>query len=156
MNASMANAAMDDMDAITGIRSCFGRIDLPPIPTAPVMLTNIKVDNSVVGAINTGNVQAIDVSLTVLQQSGNDKASDALKQLTEAILQDKTLDQATKHEMVEQVAYLSEQAIAAAKDRKPSVIKATLGALAQAAGTVTAIATAWNAAEPILKSVFGL
>ncbi len=63
------------------------------ITPEPMIFNNIKVENSVVGAINTGNVQAI--------------------------------------------------------------IKATLGALSQAAGTVSAMSGAWQAAEPILKSLFG-
>ena len=152
----MANAVLDDMDNVTGIRSVGGRIDLPPLPPAPFTLNNIKVDNSVVGSINTGNVQAIDVSLTYLHQAGNDKAGDALRRLTEAVLQDKMLDATTKHELIEQIAFLSEQAIVAAKDRKPGLIKATLASLTLAAGTVTTVAAAWHTAEPILKSVFGM
>ena len=50
--------------------------------------------------------------------------------------------------MIEQVAFLSEQAVAGAKDRKPGVIKATLGAVSQAAGSISAVAGAWQAAEP--------
>jgi hypothetical protein len=76
--------------------------------------------------------------------------------LTEAILTDTSTPDTQKNELVEQVAFLSEQAIASAKDRKPGLIKATFSALTQAAGTVSAMAGAWQAAEPILRSAFGL
>ena len=76
--------------------------------------------------------------------------------LTEAILGASSLDEAQKDELIEQVAFLSEQAVAGAKDRKPGVIKATLGAVSQAAGSISAVAGAWQAAEPILKNLFGL
>jgi hypothetical protein len=126
------------------------------ISREPLILHNIKVENSVVGSINTGNVQAIDVSLTNLRNTGNDKAGDALEALIEAILGDKSIGETQKNELVEQLAFLSEQTTVATKDRKPGVIKATLGALSQAAGTVSAVSGAWQAAEPILKNLFGL
>jgi tRNA A-37 threonylcarbamoyl transferase component Bud32 len=121
-----------------------------------MVLNNIKVDNSVVGSINTGNVQAIDVSLTNLHNTGNDQARDALKALTEAILSDTSTGDTQKNELVEQVAFLSEQAVVNATDRNRGLIRATFSALTQAAGTVTAMAGAWQAAEPILKSLFSL
>jgi len=42
----------------------------------------------------------------------------------------------------------------AAKDRKPGMIRAALSAITQTATTVSAVATAWSAAEPILKAHF--
>jgi hypothetical protein len=76
--------------------------------------------------------------------------------LTEAIISSAALDPKQRNEMAEQVAFLSEQAVAAAKDRKPGVIKATLDAISRSAGAVTAIAGAWKAAEPIVRQIFGL
>lgn len=125
------------------------------ITREPMILNNIKVKNSVVGTINTGNVQAIDVSLTNMHNTGNDKAGDALKALKEAILGDTSISGTQKNELVEQVTFLSEQTAIANKDRKTGLIRATLGALGQAAGTVSAMSEAWQAAEPILKSLFG-
>jgi hypothetical protein len=103
MNAAMANHAMDQMDEISGLPSG-GRIVLPPIPQPPFTLNNIKLDNSVVGAINTGTVKTIDVNLTHLHNAGNDRAGDALAQLTEAILSSNMLDPKQKNEMAELVA----------------------------------------------------
>jgi TPR repeat protein len=120
-----------------------------------MVFNNIRVDNSVIGTINTGNVQAIDVSLTHLHQAGNDQARDALKALTEAILNDTSMTKAQKGELIEQVAFLSEQTTVQPEKRKPGLIKPTLSALTQAAGTVSSIAGAWQAAAPILKSVLG-
>jgi hypothetical protein len=123
--------------------------------TFPMVFNNTSVDNSVIGSINTGNVQAIDVSLTNLHNAGNDNARDALRALTEAILGDTSITDAQKNELVEQVAFLSEQAVVNPKDRKPGLIRATFGALTQVAGTVSAIAGAWQAAEAILRTLFG-
>ncbi len=150
------NYALDEMDHVSGLPRTGPRMQVPPIPQGPIVLNNIKVDNSVVGAINTGNVRVIDVSLTHLHNAGNDRARDTLKALTEAILTDQSLSATQRSELVEQIAFLSEQTVVAAQDRKPGLIKATLGALTQAAGTVSTMAGAWQAAEPVLRGLFGL
>lgn len=93
---------------------------------------------------------------TVSYNTGNDQSREALRILTEAIRSATTLTDTQKSELVEQVAFLDEQAVAKAQDRKPGLIRATFGALTQAAGTVTAISEAWQTAEPILKNLFGL
>jgi hypothetical protein len=87
--------------------------------------------------------------------AGNDKARDALKALTEAVVNDTSIGDAQKNELIDQITFLSEQTVAAAKDRKPGLIKATFSALTEAAHTVTSMAGAWRVAEPILRSLFG-
>ena len=156
LSMAMANHALAEMDAITGIPSGI-RINIPPPPPSsnPVTFNNIRVDNSVVGAINTGNVKAIDVSLSHLHDGGNDKAKSALQNLTQATIDDRTISAEQKNELIEQIAFLSSQAAAPAQDRKSGLIKASLGAVNTTAQTVGGIATAWQAAEPILKSIFG-
>jgi hypothetical protein len=116
---------------------------------------NINVTNSAVGAINTGNVEKIDVSLTHLHNAGRDDAKEALKALTEAIFR-ATIPENQKGELIEQVAFLSEEAAADADKRRPALVRPVLGALTQAASTISAISGAWQAAEPILRSIFGL
>jgi hypothetical protein len=66
---------LDQMDEMSGMQSG-GRIALPPIPRPPSTLNNIKLDNSVVGAINTGTVKTIDVNVTHLHNAGSDRAGD--------------------------------------------------------------------------------
>jgi len=142
LNASMVNFAADQMDKISGLPPTGARIALPPTPRGSMIFNNIKVDNSTVGAINTGNVRTIDVSLTLLHESGHDHARDALKALTEAILADQSLSESQKAQMVEQVAFLSEQTVVAAPQRKLGLITATLDALTKGAGAVTTIGAA--------------
>jgi hypothetical protein len=154
--AIAANAAAQEMDFVSGLRNFTPRMQVPDLPPAPFTLNNIRVDRSTVGAINTGEVATIDVSITVLQQAGNEDVSEALKNLTQVILDAVEIPSATKSQMVDQVAYLSEQAAAAAKDRKPGMIKAACDALTQVATTTTTLATAWNAAAPILRGYFGV
>jgi hypothetical protein len=123
----------------------------PPI----MVLNNITVDDSVIGSINTGNVGTIDVSLTNLHNAGHDEARNALKALTEAVVNDMSISDTQKNELLDQITFLSEQTVADAKDRKPGLIKATFSAVTEAAQTVTSMAGAWQVAEPILRILFG-
>lgn len=153
---ALLNYFSGTVDNVVGIPGFSQRVQIPELPsTGPVTLNNIKVDNSVVGAINTANVHTIDVSLSHLHTAGSDVAKDALKALTEAILSENKLDNNEKDELLEQVAFLSSQATTAAANRKPGLIKATFGAISTAAKTATSVATAWQACEPLLKSLFG-
>ena len=151
-----ANAAAQQMDFVSGLRNFTPRMQVPDLPPVPLTLNNIRVDRSTVGAINTGEVAKIDVSITVLEQAGNKDVSEALRNLTQVILDLADIPDATKSETLDQVAYLSEQAAAAAKDRKPGMIKAACNAVTTVATTTTTLATAWNAAAPILRGFFGV
>jgi hypothetical protein len=156
MHVIHMNYAADQMDFATGLRNFTPKMQVPDIPRGPIILHNIKIDNSVVGAINTGKVQTIDVNITYLKTGGNDELGEALKRLTEAIANSQAMSQKEKAPLLDQVEYLAEQAAFAAKDRKPGVIRATLAGLTQAATAVTGIATAWSAVEPLLKAHFGI
>ncbi len=156
MQAIGMNHAAAELDSVTGLINFTPRMQVPDLPKAPIIYNNIKVDNSVIGAINTANVQTIDVSLSVLNQAGHSQASEALKALTEAVLKEELLDEVLKHEILDQVAFLSEQAIAPAQQRKPGLIKATLASLTLTANAVAAVAAAWPTLQPILKGIFGI
>ncbi len=149
-----SNAAAQQMDFVSDLRNFTPRMQVPDLPPAPFTLNNIHVDRSTVGAINTGEVAKIDVSITLLQQAGNKDISEALRSLTQATIDASEMPEDSKSQALDQVGYLSEQAAAAAKDRKPGMIRAALSAITQTATTVSAVATAWNAAEPILKAHF--
>lgn len=128
---------------------------MPDIPKGPIVLNNIKVKNSVVGTINIGNVQSIDVSISYLKNSGSDRLGDALKQLTEAIANDTVLQREVKDQLLDQVAFLSEQAVTSASNRRPGLIMAAFNAVGEIATTVTTVGGAWAIAEPLLRAVFG-
>lgn len=150
---AMNNAAAQ-LDHITGLKNFTPKMQVPDIPEGPIILNNIKVSNSVVGSINTGTVQTIDVSITYLSEGGNEEVSRALKALTEAVINSSELSRTDRQDLLDQIAYLSEQAAGAAKDRKPGMIKAALSTIRQAAETLSTIVVAWNGAESILYKHF--
>ena len=94
--------------------------------------------------------------VTQMQRVDIDKdVGNALTALTQAIASEHSIPNSEREALLEQIAYLSEQAAHPAKDRKLGMIKATLGAVSQAASTVASVASAWQTAGPLLKQYFG-
>ncbi|MDQ0558286.1 hypothetical protein QO004_000059 [Rhizobium mesoamericanum] len=119
-------------------------------------MNNIKVDNSVVGSINTGNVASIDVHISQLKHAGGEEVSKALAQLTEAIANDAAIPDAERRRLLDQVEFVSEQAVKGADARRPGMITAALGALDATAKATTSLAAIWSGAQPVLKHFFGI
>lgn len=152
---AMMNHAAAEMDFMSGLPGFSPRIQIPSMPaTAPVTLNNFKLDNSTVGAINTGNVRTIDATVNQLRDIGNADAATALRDVTQAILNERGLTSSVQNELLEQIAFLSEQ-VTNVKGRKPSLIRAALDGITKTAGAVAGVAAAWQAAEPILRGIFG-
>lgn len=149
------NYAAAEMDHMMGMPSS-PRMQVPDIPKGPPIFNNINVSNSVVGAINTGSVHLIDVSIGQLDATGAKQIGDALKRLTEVILKEAYLETAEKDRLLEQLAYLSEQAVVARKDRRPGMIGLALESVSKAASAIDALTIAWNDVGPLLNQFFGI
>ncbi len=94
--------------------------------------------------------------VTQMQSVDIDKdVGNALTTLTQAVERENSMPSSEREALLEQIAYLKEQAANPAKDRKLGMIKATLGAISQAASTVASVASAWQTAAPLLKQYFG-
>src|ERR1700680_2785548 len=104
MNAAMMNQSMDDMDEISGIRLGGGRIPVAEMAKAmqkrPVY-NNIKISNSTVGVLNTGDLARIDAVITLTKHTDVEGVGEQLKGLTQAIIDSKEFDDAAKKEMID-------------------------------------------------------
>src|SRR5437868_5036041 len=66
------NYLMAEAEAVTGLYGTMPRYEVqtPVIHQGPMTFHNIRVDRSVVGAINTGDVKRIDVALSQISVAG--------------------------------------------------------------------------------------
>jgi hypothetical protein len=132
------NFLLDQADAITGLSGVFPRhqIETPVIHRGPMNFHSIRVDRSVVGAINTGNVKKMEVALNNIHANNeNDQLEQALKDFTVAVLHESNLSGDTKNEIVEQLSALAEQLAMPKGSQAIGVIKAFMNNIA--AGIVT-------------------
>src|SRR5437879_4503542 len=92
---TMMNYLMDEMEFITGIpipNSPRIRIPQPvrALNSGPVTMNNIKIDNSQIGLLNTGQIKGvvrnISGSISMLTNGGHKEIAIAIKALTEAAI----------------------------------------------------------------------
>jgi len=156
-NAAMLNYAAEEMDAVIGFGPSSPRVAIPRPPVPPINFNNqtVSVTGGTVGAINFGNVKEIQVNLQALTQNGAADIVEPLGRLTDAILNAQDADEATKNELLEQVATLTAAANAKPEERKLGVIKTLIGAVKSGSEAISSAAGAWGSVEPLLKGHFG-
>ena len=163
---AMANYAMDEMETITGIRIPNSpRIKIPQQVTAlhsgPVTMNNIKIDNSQIGFLNTGQikggVQNISVNISTLTNAGYKEVAQSIKAITEAAINSAELTTQQKTEALEHLEELTKQAtLPADKRSKLSVIKAILVALGHTLEAAAGAAQVWSTWGPAICHYFSI
>ena len=73
-------------------------------------MQNFTITGNVLGALNLGSVQSIDVTLSNIRAFGNDGLAEALQAFTQAVMDSSQLTTETKNEVLEHTAFLAEQA----------------------------------------------
>jgi hypothetical protein len=98
---------------------------------------NIRVENSQVGVINTGNLARIDAAVTMTRGSDAELIGECIKRLTQGVLEEQTLDPTKKAEIIELVEALSDQVV---RGRKKSVMSSILQSIRDRTSDVAGIA----------------
>ncbi len=119
----MMNYLCDEMSASVGLPPIGPRFPSRPQPVvvAGAELHNIHVNNSVVGTINTGSIGTVDQSISALVQSGEPALAEAVKSLSEAILQSGDLTRNQKNELIESLSIISKEAATPKASRQNTV-----------------------------------
>ena len=157
MLASTINMLLDDMDDMVGLPREGGRFKIPTPTTINAgqnTFNNIRVSDSVVGTINTGNVEKLDSRVSAMQGEKRHKLANAIQQLTQAILNASDLKPSDKDSALECLSFLSDQALTPEKDRQTTVGKTIISKLQQLLSNTGSIASLWSAAEPIISNLF--
>lgn len=149
------NFLMAQAEAMTGLYGISPRYEMPApvIQQGPMNFHNIKVDRSVVGAINTGEVQRIDVALSHISLLGNEELHGALSQFTEAVIASTAISPESKNEILEQIAAIASESLLPKAKRRPGVVKAILAAVSGAVSTIADLASLWGKLEPLLHKI---
>ena len=152
----MMNYLSDEMAATVGLPPMGPRFPPRPQPVvvAGAKLHNIHVNNSVVGTINTGSIGTVDQSISALVQSGEPELAEAIKALSEAILQSGDLTQNQKNEVVESLSVISKEAATPKEARQNTVALSLLEKAMKVtalANDITDVCQKW---WPVLVAVF--
>jgi hypothetical protein len=146
-----------------GERKEFGcNLELVPRPMtdsearAAKLTQNINVQGSVVGTINTGEVQRIDVAIDHIRIGGDPALAQSLTQFTEALSANAELAGRCQEEVLEQLSFLITQTATPEGQRKPRMIRSVLEAIGKAASSSTALITLWEKLHPLLAKALSL
>ncbi len=146
------NYLTDLMEAQVGLSGVLPHIEIPrPIYNRSNTTVNkVTIDRSIVGAVNQGTVDNIEVSLNHIQQQQGDQLADAIKELTEAIAKDSSQELAARDELLQVLQVLASQAVQPKERRNKGLIKSLLGTLNSTLSSISTLAKLWEKFEPIL------
>lgn len=153
MLSASSNQALDEMDFMVGFGRTGGRIPVEALAKAASMsrtYNNIKIANSNIGVINTGNLARIDAAITISQGTESAEFGARLKDLVESIAKNDQATNEKKKELVEVATAISDQAIS--KTPSKTVVNVLFGKLVSLAsdfstieGAVEKLKAAWDA-----------
>ena len=152
----MSNYLSDHISASVGLPPMGPRFPPRPNPVyvGDVKLNNISVNNSVVGTINTGSIGSVDQSISALMQIGEPKLADAIKSLSEAILQSGDLSRNQKNELIEVLSVVAREAATPPDSRNSTAALSLLekaNKITDMANDITDVCQKW---WPVLLSAF--
>lgn len=158
MLAAQVNQIRAEIEAGTGMLVRLPRIEIPKPPFIGDSLTlnNISVAGSTIGAINTGTIQSLDVSITLMRNRGESELAAGVKELTEAILKSNEVQESAKNEITEQLAYLVAQVTAEKNNRSMGVVKSILAGIRNSISVATSLLAIWDKVQPLFQSAFGI
>lgn len=116
-----------------------------------VRFSNIRVRQGVIGALNIGHLQVIDVAISHIQHNGDLALSHALWEFTQAVLDGQEVEPAARKEMIEQLAFLSDQMLTGQGQKHGAVARTVLRDLAGTASSIPGLALVWEDLAPLLE-----
>ncbi len=155
-NVSQLNFLLGMAEAQTGLPGTLPRYQVPQptIQQGPVNFNNINVSESVVGAINMGQVRQIDVAMDRIATEGNTELVASLKAFTETVLADQQLKEEHRDEIIEMLAFLTTQCALPKGGRQPSIAQTVLERVGQMVQTVTSLSPLWAPLLAALQTMF--
>jgi len=115
---------------------------------------NLKVDNSVIGAIHTGQIRNLNVALDNVKNAGSPELANALQQLTEAVLASSELSPEKKKLAVNHLSNITDQA-ALPKDKRQSRIgRKILEGFERVISVSPVLLGIWDTVQPLVETIF--
>ncbi|MEK4039698.1 hypothetical protein MHH49_19420 [Paenibacillus sp. FSL F4-0122] len=145
MLASQMNYQVDKIESVSGLPGSLPRYKVPEQP--PIFtgdMNNISINKSVVGSVNTGTIESINLSMNKISNLGNEDLSHEIKIFTEAVLASEELNQEQKNDIVEQVAFVGEESAKPPQEQKNAIMGAAIKSVKETVLTVNALSTLWD------------
>lgn len=152
------NYLADEIESVAGFPGILPRFPERHsiINTGGFTLNNIHVSNSEIGVLNTGTIESVDASVTVLKSEGNTELAIAVAALSEAVIKSNDIANNQKNQILELLSALSEEAVAPREKRKIAVAKAVLADLSAILGGIATLGALREKTRVIFQQMFGM
>jgi hypothetical protein len=150
------NYIADEMDMIAGLPRMGARYpERQAVTIRGVTLHNIKIDNSIVGSLNTGTIGKVDVAVSVALSEGHAEVANALKALTESVARSNALAAEQRNEALEILATIAEDLTSPREKRRPNMARTLSQRLREILSLSADTSQLWAQYGPILLAAFG-
>jgi hypothetical protein len=156
--AQRMNFVLEQAEMISGI---YGgpRVAMPQPPpilrTGPMTFNNIRIDRSVVGAINTAQVQRIDIALSHIKVGGAEELASQLSDFTEAVLASTEMSNGLKDDIMAHLSFLAEQ-VQSQQKAPTATLKTVLRAVATGISAINSLVALWGKVHPLFSRALGV
>ncbi len=142
----MLNYLHDQMDNVVGFSTGAPRFPErrpPVIQNAPVTINTMHIDRSIVGSVNTGYINDLEVSMQSVTQINNE-GIEKVKAFAEAVLRESTLDKEQKESIIQQLDFLSQQLQIEKDKRNHGAVRAVISGVSSAINLSASLMTLWG------------
>jgi hypothetical protein len=126
----------------------------PPMGNTRLTFNNIKIDRSVVGSINTGEIGKLDVMMSHIRAGGDADLADALQRFTQGVIDSDELTAEEKNKVLEHLSFLTTQHELPKEQRQGSVGRTVVSGIAQTISTAGGLAEVWQVLQPMVAGLF--
>ena len=155
-NIQALNHLYAQMESTTGIYGVLPRYEVsqPTVHTGPVTQHNIQIHDSVVGAVNAGNIQKMNVDLDRVQVGGAPQLAEALQKLTEAVLASSELPPEKKTAAVEHLSHIANQAALPKEKRQRAISTTVVEGFERLISASSRLLAIWQTVKPLVEQLF--
>lgn len=149
------NYLSGEMEAIVGLPEFLPRYpERRPVQVTRPTFNQIRVSNSSIGILNTGNIETVSAAVTAISGSGDEALATAIRELRDAIVSDGALNPEAKDKLLEVLGVVSTEATAPKERRKKFAIRPLLRELGDLARDSASLFDAWNRLRALIEAAF--
>lgn len=126
----------------------------PVVHAGPTTFNQVVVRDSVVGAINQGKVEQLNVKLKTATSTSNEHVAEVIALLAQAVVDSPDLKAEAKDEVLEHLDQLADMNNQPSEKRNRSVGKIIVRRLHELLQSAGATASVWQLARQILEALF--
>lgn len=129
------------------------RVMPAPPKTQQPAFTQPTAPSSPSSSLSAAEIQRIEVSANRLINSGNTELAGALKNFTDAVIQEPGMSPDVKNQFLEQISFLSSQAVLPKESIKKGMVKAMLAGVGELIAQTPLLRTHWSRLHPLIERV---